>query len=121
MSKLVAVVAGVGPGTGAAVARKFASLYPVVLLARNPDNYDGVVKDINSSGGKAVGIPTDIADASSVKAAFAKIGDEFGADYGLAVSAHGSPQQPLQEMLMWVYRPPSSTPAAASCASPSSS
>lgn len=86
MSKLVAVVAGVGPGTGAAVARKFASLYPVVLLARNPDNYDGVVKDINSSGGKAIGIPTDIADASSVKAAFAKIGDEFGADYGLAAA-----------------------------------
>ncbi|GME24875.1 Short-chain dehydrogenase/reductase SDR [Neofusicoccum parvum] len=86
MSKLVAVVAGVGPGTGAAVARKFASLYPVVLLARNPENYEGVVKDIKAAGGSAVGIPTDIADPKSVKAAFAKIGDEFGGDYGLAAA-----------------------------------
>ncbi|KAL1644799.1 hypothetical protein SLS58_004264 [Diplodia intermedia] len=86
MSKLVAVIAGVGPGTGGAVARKFASAYPVVLLARNPDNYDGLVKDINGAGGKAIGISTDIADSKSVKAAFDKIGSEFGGDYGLAAA-----------------------------------
>lgn len=116
MSKLVAVIAGVGPGTGGAVARKFASLYPVVLLARNPDNYDSLVKDINGAGGKAIGISTDIADAKSVKAAFDKIGSEFGGDYGLAV-------RPLQLTCIRLcadlvgHRPPSSTPADASCAS----
>jgi len=31
-SKLIAIIAGVGPGTGAAVAKKFAASYPVVLL-----------------------------------------------------------------------------------------
>ena len=55
-AKAFAVVAGVGPGTGASVARRFGKEYPVFLLARNPDNYEATVKEINSNGGKAVGI-----------------------------------------------------------------
>lgn len=64
-------------GTGASVARKFAATYPVVLLARKPENYNPLVEEINSSGGKAVGISTDVADSRSVKAAFEKIGKEL--------------------------------------------
>ncbi|KAF2088870.1 NAD(P)-binding protein [Saccharata proteae CBS 121410] len=85
-SKLIAIVAGVGPGTGAAVARKFAAQYPVVLLARNPDNFDSLVSEINGAGGKAVGISTDIADAGSIKSAFDGIKKEFGGDVGLAAA-----------------------------------
>lgn len=85
-SKLIAIVAGVGPGTGAAVVRKFAASYPVVLMARNPDNYESLVKEINGNGGKAVGISTDIADSKSVNTAFEKIEQEFGGDVGCAVS-----------------------------------
>jgi len=77
-SKLIAIVAGVGPGTGAAVARKFAASYPVVLLARNPDNFNDLVKEINGSGGKAIGISTDVADAKSVQNAADEIKKEFG-------------------------------------------
>lgn len=77
-SKLFAVVAGVGPGTGAAVARKFGQQYPVALLARSPENYEPYVKEINNSGGKAIGISTDLSDASSIKSAFQKIESEFG-------------------------------------------
>ncbi|TKA70488.1 hypothetical protein B0A49_06305 [Cryomyces minteri] len=77
-SKAFAIVAGVGPGTGAAVARKFAASYPVVLMARNPDNYESLVKEINGNGGKAIGISTDVADASSITSAFGKIEKEFG-------------------------------------------
>lgn len=77
-SKLFAVVAGVGPGTGAAVARKFGQQYPVALLARNPDNFEPYVKEINDAGGKAIGISTDLSDASSIKSAFQKIESEFG-------------------------------------------
>lgn len=77
-TKSFAVVAGVGPGTGAAVARKFALAYPVVLLARNPENYESLVSEINKSGGKAIGISTDVSNASSVKSAFKTIESEFG-------------------------------------------
>lgn len=84
-SKLIAIVAGVGPGTGAAIARKFSAEYPVVLLARNPDNYESLAKEINGNGGKAIGISTDIADSKSVKNALSQIRSEFGEDVGAAV------------------------------------
>jgi NAD(P)-dependent dehydrogenase (short-subunit alcohol dehydrogenase family) len=64
-------------GTGASIARKFAVTYPVVLLARKPENYNPLVEEINSSGRKAVGISTDVTDSRSVKAAFEKIGKEL--------------------------------------------
>lgn len=70
---LIAIIAGVGSGTGAAVARRFAKTYPVVLLARSASNYEPVVVEINESGGKAVGISADITDEESVKGAFDKI------------------------------------------------
>lgn len=98
-SKLIAIVAGVGPGTGAAVARKFAATYPVVLLARNPDNYESLAKEINQSGGKAIGISTDISDSKSVKSAFATIEKEFGSGVGAAVSGPKT-YQSLMESLM---------------------
>ena len=85
-SKLITIVAGVGPGTGAAVARKFAASYPVVLMARNPDNYESLVEEINGNGGKAIGISTDVASAKSVNDAMAKVKEEFG-DVGCAVCA----------------------------------
>lgn len=72
-----AVVAGVGPGTGAAVALRFAKAYPVVVLARKPESYNDVVADIKKSGGKAIGISTDIADPESVASAFATIKKEL--------------------------------------------
>ena len=77
-SKLIAIIAGVGPGTGAAVARRFAKYYPVVLLARNAENFDSLVKEINGSGGSAVGIRTDVSDSKSVQNAVSEIQREFG-------------------------------------------
>jgi NADP-dependent 3-hydroxy acid dehydrogenase YdfG len=85
-SKLIAIVAGVGAGTGASVARRFAKAYPVVLLARSPESYNDLVKEINGSGGKAIGISTDISDAKSVANAEAEIKKEFGNGVGAAVS-----------------------------------
>lgn len=84
-SKLIAIVAGVGPGTGASVARKFAKAYPVVLLARKPENYEDLAKEINGNGGKAIGISTDVSDLGSVKNAIEVIKKEFGANVGAAV------------------------------------
>jgi len=78
MPSPIAIIAGVGPGTGAAVARRFAKLYPVVLLARSPENFESLASEINSSGGKAIGISTDVSSEDSVKAAISKIKSEFG-------------------------------------------
>jgi NAD(P)-dependent dehydrogenase (short-subunit alcohol dehydrogenase family) len=58
---------------GRSVALKFAKSYAVALLARNPANYESIVKEINSAGGHAIGISTDVSSESAVKNAFAEI------------------------------------------------
>jgi NAD(P)-dependent dehydrogenase (short-subunit alcohol dehydrogenase family) len=77
-TKPIAIIAGVGSGTGAALARRFAKSYPVVLLARNPSNFDNLADEINKSGGEAFGISTDVSSEESVKNAFAKIKEVHG-------------------------------------------
>ncbi|EYE92935.1 oxidoreductase, short chain dehydrogenase/reductase family [Aspergillus ruber CBS 135680] len=76
-SKAFAIIAGVGPGTGASIARKFAQAYSVVLLARNPANFEPVVNEINSNGGQAVGFSADLSDSQSIRAAFDKISQQY--------------------------------------------
>lgn len=101
MSSAIAIVAGVGPGTGAAVARRFAASYPVVLLARNPTNFESLAEEINKSGGRAIGISTDVSDPNSMKNAFSKIEQEFkGAPVAAAVfNASGRfARKPILEM-----------------------
>ncbi|KAK3186415.1 hypothetical protein K4F52_004716 [Lecanicillium sp. MT-2017a] len=86
MSKFYAIISGVGSGTGASAAQLFAKTYPVVLLARNPANYEPVVSSINAAGGKAIGIPTDASDPDAVDKAFRRIEDELpGAKLAAAV------------------------------------
>lgn len=83
-TRALAIIAGVGAGTGAAVAKKFAQEYNVVLLARSAGSLDPVVQEIQSLGGNAFGIPTDISDAKSVDEAFKQIAAKYP---GTAVSA----------------------------------
>ncbi|KAH6900200.1 short chain dehydrogenase [Thelonectria olida] len=72
-----ALVAGAGPGTGRAVALKFAKTYPVVVLARSPDSYRDIVAEIKQAGGQALGISADIINADSVNSAFETIKKEL--------------------------------------------
>ena len=68
------------------MARKFALKYPVALLARQPGNYEPLVKEIEAAGGKAIGISTDVADGASVANAFEKIKAEMkGAQLAAAI------------------------------------
>ncbi|KAH1427127.1 hypothetical protein KXV53_006854 [Aspergillus fumigatus] len=76
-TKALAVIAGVGPGTGASIARRFAKAYSVVVLSRNPANFEPLVQEINSSGGQALGISADVTDSTSVKSAFEKIAQQY--------------------------------------------
>ncbi|EGP84264.1 unnamed protein product [Zymoseptoria tritici ST99CH_1A5] len=86
MSAPIAIIAGVGPGTGAAVARRFAKAYPVVLLARKPANFESLAEEINKSGGQAIGISTDVSSEESMKNAFNKIKEKFGQDVKAAAA-----------------------------------
>jgi NAD(P)-dependent dehydrogenase (short-subunit alcohol dehydrogenase family) len=81
----IAIIAGVGPGTGAALARKFGAAYPIALLARTPDSLSGLVREINDAGGRAVGVRADVSDQASMAAAMEQVRKEFGKDVTAAV------------------------------------
>jgi len=76
----VAVVLGVGPGLGAAVARRFAREgFAVGLMARGKDKLTPVQAEIEKDGGTALSIATDATNPASVAAAFAQVRDQLGA------------------------------------------
>lgn len=87
---------------GSSIARRFAQHYPVVVLARNPANYTDVVDSINSAGGLAIGLSTDVSDADSVSQTFKKITRELfpGSPIAAAVfnSGGGFVRKPFLEL-----------------------
>jgi NAD(P)-dependent dehydrogenase (short-subunit alcohol dehydrogenase family) len=75
MSKPVCVVVGVGPGNGAALARRFhADGYDVALLARSAELSAELAKELPGSRAYAC----DVADEASVDRAFDAIAAEMG-------------------------------------------
>jgi NAD(P)-dependent dehydrogenase (short-subunit alcohol dehydrogenase family) len=79
MSTKVAVVVGVGPGLGAAVARRFGREgFAVALCARAEETLFPVEEEILRQGGRALSVPTDAASAASVETAFRRVRDELG-------------------------------------------
>ncbi|PWY96066.1 oxidoreductase [Aspergillus sclerotioniger CBS 115572] len=82
----IAIIAGAGPGTGAALARRFAQRYPVVLLARSQSTLDPLVQDINRSGGSALGIPADVAHTDQFSSTLAQIRTHFGSEPRVAAA-----------------------------------
>lgn len=79
MNGKVAAVVGVGPGLGAAVARRFAHEdYMVGLMARDEDKLSEIQQGIESEGGKAASFSTDTTDSASVEQAFRKLREELG-------------------------------------------
>lgn len=79
MSKQVAAIVGVGPGLGAAVARRFAREgYAVALIARREESLSGAKEEIESEGGTALAVTADATDAGSVSSAFERVRSELG-------------------------------------------
>jgi len=75
MSKPVCVVAGVGPGNGAALARRFhAAGYAVALLARSTDLIAALAAELDG----ARPYPCDVSDETSVARVFSAIATEMG-------------------------------------------
>jgi NAD(P)-dependent dehydrogenase (short-subunit alcohol dehydrogenase family) len=77
MNWRVAAVLGVGPGLGAAVARRFAGEgFAIALMARREESLAEIRQEID--GGTALPVSADATDADSVAAAFERIRSELG-------------------------------------------
>jgi NAD(P)-dependent dehydrogenase (short-subunit alcohol dehydrogenase family) len=75
----VAAILGVGPGLGAAVARRFAREgFAVALMARKEESVAGVREEIEGQGGAALPVTADATDPASVEVAFGRVRSELG-------------------------------------------
>ncbi|TMK50748.1 MAG: SDR family oxidoreductase [Actinobacteria bacterium] len=75
----VVVITGATSGVGRATARVFAERgCGIGVLARGEDGLKATAADIEELGGRALAIPTDIADAEQVERASAQIEAELG-------------------------------------------
>src|SRR5438874_1020517 len=75
MNTPLAVVSGVGPGTGAAITRRFAAGgYRVAMLARDGERLRALENEISG----AYAYPCDVTDEAQVEAAIADIRTRLG-------------------------------------------
>jgi NAD(P)-dependent dehydrogenase (short-subunit alcohol dehydrogenase family) len=86
MTEPVCVISGVGPGTGSALARRFArGGYRVAMLARNAQRLSGIERELPESKGYVC----DVSDAAQVEATADKIERELGVPTALVHNAVG--------------------------------
>jgi NAD(P)-dependent dehydrogenase (short-subunit alcohol dehydrogenase family) len=75
----VAVVTGASSGIGHDIAIAFAGRgHPVALVARSEAALSAAEREIGANGGTAVGIPTDVRDATAVAAMRTRVADALG-------------------------------------------
>jgi NAD(P)-dependent dehydrogenase (short-subunit alcohol dehydrogenase family) len=75
----VAVVLGVGPGLGGAVARRFVREgFAVAIMARSGETLAPAEAAIHENGGTSIAITTDAADPEAMHEAFAKVRRDLG-------------------------------------------
>src|SRR5881227_4461539 len=75
----VVVVTGASAGVGRAIARAFVRRGAHLgLVARGHAGLEGARRDVEELGGKALVLPTDVADADQVEAAAARVEEIFG-------------------------------------------
>lgn len=73
------VITGASAGTGRAAARVFAERGDsVALLARGRAGLQGAAEDVEAAGGRALCLPTDVADHRQVDAAASTVEETFG-------------------------------------------
>jgi 3-oxoacyl-[acyl-carrier protein] reductase len=75
----VAIVTGAARGIGAAVARRLGTDgFGVAVLDLDESACAGTVEAVTGTGGQAVAVGVDVADAAAVEAAVARVADELG-------------------------------------------
>lgn len=74
-TKPLAIVTGVGPGTGSALVRRFASGgFQVAMLARNHSRLNALAAEVSDS----IAVPCDVADQAALQDALTQIVERFG-------------------------------------------
>jgi len=75
----VVVVTGASAGVGRAVAQAFADEGAALgLLARGPEGLEAARADVERRGGRALAVPTDVADSHAVEHAATLVENHFG-------------------------------------------
>ena len=96
---LTVVVAGVGPGLGESLARKFAREgCRVALLARSADYLDSLAADLEEGPGDGLAVPTDLAEPDAIREAFVAIHEAFGEVDVLVNHASAAPWKGAHEI-----------------------
>jgi NAD(P)-dependent dehydrogenase (short-subunit alcohol dehydrogenase family) len=94
-----AIVTGVGPGLGAAIARRFASAgMKVAVSARNPAKIDAIAKSLaDETGATVVGHAVDVTDEAAVVAHFAAVEADWGTPDVVVFNASGYGRRSILE------------------------
>ena len=75
----VAIITGGGSGIGKGIARLYASEgCAVVLAGRKAERLEAAAEEMRAAGGKALAVPSDVADEDQVAALFARTMQEYG-------------------------------------------
>ncbi len=101
----VVVITGASAGVGRATVREFARHGAHIgLLARGREGLEGARRDVESLGGKALAIPTDVADAEAVEEAARRVEEELGPIDVWVNDAMASVFSPFAEVTPEEYR-----------------
>jgi short-subunit dehydrogenase len=105
MSVETVVVTGASAGLGRAIAKEFGKRKAqVALLARGKRGLDAAAAEIESLGGRALPVPTDVADAGAVEAAAEAAERHFGPIDVWVNNAMASVFSPVKEMKAEEYK-----------------
>lgn len=101
----VVVITGASAGVGRATAQAFAHQGAHIgLLARGPDGLEATRREVESLGGRAIALPTDVADAAQVEQAAENVEREFGPIDIWINNAMVSVFSPVKEMMPDEYK-----------------
>jgi NAD(P)-dependent dehydrogenase (short-subunit alcohol dehydrogenase family) len=101
----IVVVTGASAGVGRATVREFAHRGAWIgLIARGRDGLEAARDEVEAAGGRALVLPCDVADASAVDAAAARVEAEFGPIDIWINNAMVSVFSPIREMTAAEFR-----------------